>query len=72
MSAPYFLQIVVNCKSIPDNDWRSFLQWANRDEMMVYEIRGYGSSPGEASEDAYKKFNDDPEFYAEDQWEWKD
>ena len=72
MSIPCFLQIVVHCKSIPDNDWRSFLQWANRDEMMVYEIRGYGSSPGEASEDAYKKFNEDAQFYAEDQWEWKD
>ena len=72
MPTPYFLQIVVNCKSIPDNDWRSFLQWANRDEMMVYEIRGYGKSPGEASEDAYKKFNEDAQFYAEDQWEWKD
>lgn len=71
-AVPYFLQIVVRAKSEIDNDWRSFLQWADRDEMMVYEIRGYGQSSGEASEDAYKKFKEDAQFYAEDHWEWKD
>lgn len=72
MHNPYFLQIIVRCKSEPDNDWRSFLQWADRDEMMVYEIRGYGQTPGEASEDAWKLFKEDAELHSSDRWEWKD
>ncbi len=68
---PYFLQIVVQAKSIPDNDWRAFLTWADQEKMMVYEIRGYGKSPGEASEDAFQKFNDDAPFHSTDEWEWK-
>ena len=69
---PYFLQIVVRAKSEIDNDWRAFLQWADRDEMMVYEIRGYGDSAGAAVIDAQKKFAEDPLENATDYWEWKD
>ncbi len=69
---PYFLQIVVREKGHNDNDWRSFLTWADQEKMMVYEIRGYGKTPGEASEDAYQKFNEDAMFHSSDEWEWKE
>lgn len=67
---PELLQIITTCKSLPDNDWRSFLQWADKDAMMVYEIRGYGSSPCESLTDAHNKFLEDPTFYQTDCWEW--
>lgn len=64
-----FLQIIVTCKSIPNNDWRSFIQYAIREEMMVYEIRGYGSDPAAAATDAWTKFQSCPEKW-DDKWEW--
>ncbi len=65
-----FLQVVTTCKSLPDNDWRSFLQWADTEEMIVYEIRGYGDTPCEAVTDAYDKFIKDPELHSTDSWAW--
>ena len=65
----HFLQIVIQSKA--SDDWRAFLQYADSDEMMVYEIRGYGSTPGTAADDAYAKYNDDPESYIADSWAWK-
>ena len=38
--------------------------------MVVYEIRGYGKTPGEATMDAFQRFNEDPFENATDQWEW--
>lgn len=67
---PYFLTITINQKA--DNDWRAFLDWANRDEMMVYQIRGYSmTSPGEAANDAWRKFNEDPEGEVCGCWKWE-
>ena len=68
---PRFLQVVVQAKSEPDNDWRAFLHWADPEEMMVYEIRGYGDSACAAMTDAQQKFADDPFDNASDYWEWK-
>lgn len=69
MTNRIFLQIVVTCKSIPDDDWRSFLQYAGREEMKVYEIRGYGSSPEDAASDAWRRFQEFPEDW-QDTWAW--
>jgi nitrogen regulatory protein PII len=65
----HFLQIEVQSKS--SDDWRSFLQYADDETMTVYEIRGYGSTPGQAADDAMRRYQEDPEFYIEDSWEWK-
>ena len=55
-----FLNITIQSKS--DDDWRAFLDWADSDIMMRYQIRGYGNTPGAAA-DAWSKFNDDRDFY---------
>jgi hypothetical protein len=39
--------------------------------MTVYQIRGYGDTPGKAADDAYAKYEEDREFYAEDKWVWE-
>ena len=64
-----FLNITIQCKSV--GDWRAFLDWADSDIMMRYQIRGYGITPGTAADDAWAKFNDDREFFTDSIEEWK-
>lgn len=70
-----FLKIVVQNKGThQDADWRAFLQWADTETKMVHEMRGYGLTPGSASDDVYARFNDtdvDPEYYTENSWVWE-
>lgn len=68
--AIHFLTITINEKGIGE-DYRAFLTFAERDTMTVFEIRGYGDTPGKAADDAYAKYKEDPYFYVEDSWEWK-
>ena len=65
-----FLQVTTTCKSLPDSDWRSFLQFADDSSMTVYEIRGYGYSPTDSLTDAYNKFLEDPMLHQTDNWDW--
>ena len=67
--AIHFLTITINEKGIGE-DYRAFLTFAERDTMTVFEIRGYGDTPGEAADDAYHRFETDREKYIEDSWEW--
>lgn len=66
----HFLKITIQEKS-KDEDYRAFLDWADSESMMVYQIRGYGDTPGKAADNAYAKYEEDREFYVEDEWEWK-
>ena len=66
----HFLKITVQEKS-RDEDYRAFLDWGDDQEMMVYQIRGYGDTPGKAADDAYRKFQEDPELHVQGGWEWK-
>jgi hypothetical protein len=59
-----FLQIRLEEKS-RDEDWRAFLDFASRETMVVYTLRGYGSSPGEAATDAWNTFIDPEERFWE-------
>ena len=69
---PYFLNIEVQCKgSMADTDWRAFLYWADSKKKEVYEIRGYGNTPDQATKDAFKKFNDNVALYSEYHGKWE-
>ena len=65
----HFLKITVQEKGKGD-DYRAFLDYADPDTMMCYQIRGYGSTPGQAADDAYAKYEEDRSFYVEDSWKW--
>jgi hypothetical protein len=52
-----FLQIKIQEKCA--NDWRSFLSFYSKETDVIYRLRGYGSTPGEAADDAWEKFNDE-------------
>jgi hypothetical protein len=52
-----FLEMIINEKC--SNDWRSFLSFYSKETNVVYRLRGYGSTPGEAADDAWKTFNDE-------------
>jgi hypothetical protein len=64
-----FLTITVQQKA--RDDYRAFLDCGDDEEMMVYQIRGYGDTPGKAADDAYCKFQGDRELHIQGQWEWK-
>lgn len=65
----HFQKITVQEKGV--GDYRAFLDWADSDKMMVFQIRGYGLTPGQAADDAYAKYREDREGYTEDMWEWE-
>lgn len=66
----YFLQITIQSKAT--DDFRAFLDWADRDTMTVYQLRGYGATPVQATEDAWLKYNSpDRDLHIQDSWEWK-
>ncbi len=52
-----FLQIAIQEKD--SNDWRSFLSFYSKETDVIYGLRGYGSTPGEAADDAWKTFCDE-------------
>lgn len=52
-----FRKIIIQEKS--SDDWRSFLSFYSEETEVLYQIRGYGSTPGEAADDVYKTFNDE-------------
>ncbi len=64
----HFNQITIQKKA--HNDWRAFLNWSDSEMMMQYQLRGYGSTPGEAADDAYAKYTEDRDYYVDDIWEW--
>ena len=65
----HFLNITIQQKS--NDDWRAFLHWADSSTMTRYELRGYGATPAEAANDAWKKYNDDRDLYIADEGLWK-
>jgi hypothetical protein len=65
----HFLNITIQSKA--SDDWRAFLDWADDSTMTRYQLRGYGSTPGEAADDAWKRYNEDRDFYIEDESVWK-
>jgi hypothetical protein len=65
----HFLNITLQAKSEKE-DWRAFLDWADRDTMKRYQLRGYGATPGEAADDAWRRFNEDKWHYCEFEQEW--
>ena len=65
----HFLDITIQKKS--NEDWRAFLDWADDETMIVYQLRGYGSTPGEAADQAYAKYNEDRDHYIEGSWKWE-
>lgn len=69
----HFLSITVTQKGADvDKDWRAFLNWGDSETKTCYQLRGYGQTPGEAADDAWRRYKEDRDFYADDQWEWKD
>ena len=52
-----FLQMQIQEKC--SNDWRSFLSFYSEETNVIYRLRGYGSTPGEAADDAWKWFSDE-------------
>ena len=65
----HFLNITIQSKST--DDFRAFLDWADSDTMTRYQLRGYGSTPGEAATDAWNKYNGDRDSYISDEEYWK-
>jgi hypothetical protein len=67
----HFQKITIQEKGKGD-DYRAFLDFADTKTMMVYQIRGYGPTPGKAADDAYAKFeSEDRASHVTDWWEWK-
>ena len=53
-----FLQMRIEEKWGGD-DWRSFLVFGSKETRTAYTLRGYGSTPVEAAQDAWNKYNDE-------------
>jgi hypothetical protein len=67
----HFLKITIQEKGKGD-DYRSFLDFADGDTMTVYQIRGYGVTPGKSADDAYARYeSEDREMYVSDEWVWE-
>jgi len=67
-----FLQMKIQEKC--SIDWRSFLSFYSKETNVIYGLRGYGSTPGEAADDAWKTFNDEElRWFGIDSYErWED
>lgn len=50
----HFLDITIQCKG--SNDFRAFLDWADSETATRYQLRGYGSTPGAAADDAWTRY----------------
>ena len=64
----HFGNITVQCKDL--DDWRAFLSWIDTERNMIYDIRGYGTTPGAAADDAYSKYCEDRELYTDSGTVW--
>ena len=64
-----FLNITIQNKG--GDDFRAFLEWTDSETMCIYEIRGYGDTPGKAADDAYARYMEDPEYYSNYQGVWE-
>jgi len=58
MNRYFFQSIRVEAKSEIDNDWRAFLRFIDCEEDLMLGLRGYGKTPGEAADDAWKDYQD--------------
>lgn len=65
----HFLKITIQEKG--SDDYRAFLDFADRETMMVYQIRGYGGTPGDAANDVWVRYKDDPWYEVTDSWPWE-
>jgi hypothetical protein len=65
----HFLNINIQCKG--GDDFRAFLDWADDESMTLYELRGYGNTPGKAADDAWTRYNEDRNAYIAYEEEWK-
>lgn len=64
-----FLSITLQQKG--GDDWRAFLHWADTDKKIEYELRGYGSLPGEAANDAWKRYNEKRDEFVTYEGPWE-
>jgi hypothetical protein len=64
----HFLDITIQCKG--SNDFRAFLDWADDQLMMRYQLRGYGSTPGQAADDAWRRYTENRDSYIEYECAW--
>jgi hypothetical protein len=64
----HFQKITIQQKS--PGDWRAFLDWADSDTMTVFQLRGYGATPGEAADDAWRRYGEDRDEYIDAYWPW--
>jgi hypothetical protein len=55
-----FIQMTIQSKA--SNDFRAFLACTDSNGIE-WEIRGYGKTPVEASENAWKKYSEDEGFW---------
>jgi hypothetical protein len=53
-----FIDIRVEAKSEIDNDWRAYIRFIDHEENLIRGMRGYGNTPGEAADDAWKDYLD--------------
>ena len=65
----HFLNITIQCKAA--DDWRSFLDWADSSNMLRYQLRGYGETPGTAADSAWNRFNEDRNLFSDIEGDWK-
>jgi hypothetical protein len=67
----HFLHVTIQEKG-KGEDYRSFLNFADSDTMTVYEIRGYGVTPGKSADDAYARYeSEDRAMNVTDEWAWE-
>lgn len=67
----HFLSIKIQEKG-RGQDYRAFLTFADSDTMMAYEIRGYGSTAGQAADAAYTRYaGPDRDTFVSDHWPWE-
>jgi len=68
----HFLTIKINEKGRGE-DYRAFLTFGCTESQMVYEIRGYGNTPGKAADAVYARYaSEDRDQSVSDHWEWKE
>ncbi len=65
----YFCTITINRKG--SDDYRAFLHWADRGTMLLYEIRGYGATAGQAADSAYNYYVTARDQHSDCVGEWK-
>ena len=65
-----FLTIEISEKG--RDDYRAFLYFADTEEMLRYEIRGYGETPGIAADLAWNRFNSpERDNFVLGCWKWE-